>query len=185
MIPSCVGLSGRNLWRSGENATELDLNYPLDRGTTMRTSTARYQRSWEPYTMFVCFALLAAASFEIQGLVKDLQSVSAREQSEFQSDARSGGENDQSSRPEELTSRNHDESEKGGSDPSLLQAIDAPHQSSAPSIRPIHHGTTHGATRRSVPSAPPWTLRSRPRLRSCVLSKEVCFRVPSSLTTSN
>jgi hypothetical protein len=122
LIPSCVGLSGRTLWRSGENATELDLNYPLDRGTTMRTSTARSQRSWEPHTMFVCFALLAAASFEIQGLVKDLQSVSAREQSEFQSDARSGGENDQSSRPEELTSRNHDESEKGGSDPSLLQA---------------------------------------------------------------
>ncbi len=139
----------------------------------MRTSTARSQRSWEPHTLFVCFALLAAASFEIQGLVKDLQSVSAREQSEFQSDARSGGENDKSSRPEELTSRNHDESEEGGSDPSLLQAVDAAHQSSAPSIRPLHRGTRHGATHRSPPSAPPWTLRSRPRLRSCVLSYEL------------
>jgi len=110
----------------------------------MRTSTARSQRSWEPHTMFVCLALLAAASFEIQGLVKDLRSVSVRKLSEFQPDARSEGESDQSSNPEELTSGNHDESEEGGSDQSHLRAIDALHQSSAPSIRPLHRGTRHG-----------------------------------------
>ena len=37
----------------------------------MLPSTARTEKSWEPQTLFVCLALLAAASFEIDGLARD------------------------------------------------------------------------------------------------------------------
>ena len=139
----------------------------------MRRLTERPQGSRKPHNMFVCIALLAAASFETHGLVKDLRSVSPRKLSKFQPAARSGSESDQWSNPEELISADRDESDGYGSDRLLLRALDAAHQSSAPSIRPLHRGTRHATTHWSLPSAPPSILRSKPRLRSCVLSNEL------------
>ena len=138
-----VGFSGHSLERSGENATDLDLYYPPGREPAMRRSTVRFQGSWELRSLFVCFALLAATSFEIRGLVKDLRAVSSRNLSVFHLAARSKGASDQSSSLEEPTSRNHDESGDAWHNRSLLQALDVPHQSSAPSIRAVYPCVAH------------------------------------------
>jgi hypothetical protein len=139
----------------------------------MTETNVRSQASWQPLSMFLCLVLIVATSFEIQALAKDLRLVSARKFSECQPIARSEGETGRSTNLEERTSRNHDESEDGGSDRPPLQALQAPCLPSAPSTRPFRRQRSDGPTCRSLPPSPPWTHRSRTRLRSCVLSHEL------------
>jgi hypothetical protein len=103
----------------------------------MRTPTARSRGASERHTTFICLALLAAALFEIGGLVKDLRGISTTKDSEYSPDTRTELEIDASS-------RSHDAWAVGRSERESLQAIDEAYQSSAPSTSLDSHSPLSG-----------------------------------------
>lgn len=137
----------------------------------MISSTASSEKSWEPQTLFVCLALLVAASLEIDGLANDLRSIAVKSHARAVTRSASamgrwtGASN---SRAQKLRVAGS----LGPNQPGV-QAIDLPDQRSRTASKPPRRRTRRKAIGRSFPSAPSWEHRFRRHVRSCVLTTEI------------
>ena len=147
----------------------------------MMPTAARTESWWEPQTLFVCLALFAAASLELDGLAKDIRSISGSEHLRFRPVGRSQCERDRSVIPLKSRATTQDGWVQVGRERPVVQGPAEPQGPTPPRVKPHHRGTRRGAARRSFQSVPDRQTPSTPRVRSCVLTTELGTQEPGSL----
>ena len=141
--------------------------------TAMMPSAERREKWWEPQILFVCLALFAAASFEIDGLARDIRSISASQHSALRTVARSRCELGRLTIPLKSRSTTPDGWVQVGRERPVVQGLDAPQAPAPPRVKHPRRGTRRGSVRRSFKSVPDREAPAKPRVRSCLLTTEL------------